>query len=116
MEPIRILELSGHDDRRARQLRDAGYDVLRVDSMPLGGAVTVHADPRSLTWLRASSFNAVVAESSVLSTSLATEETVRDLVRLLRPGGRLLLVVDSLLTRLARPADLGRWAELADVT
>ena len=34
---------------------------------------------------------------------------------MLRPGGRLLLVVDSLVTGLARLADLGRWAELADV-
>ena len=113
--PIRVLELSGHDNRRARQLRDAGHRVLRVDSSPLGGALTVNADPRSLTWLHESSVDAVVAESRVLSTSLATEETVADLVRVVRPGGRLLLVVDSLLTGLARLADLGRWAELADV-
>ncbi len=114
-EPIRVLELSGNDDRRARQLRDAGHHVIRVDRAPLDGALTVNADPRSLTWLQESSVDAVVAESGVLSTALATEEAVRDLARVLRPGGRLLLVVDSLLTGLARLADLGRWAELADV-
>ena len=34
---------------------------------------------------------------------------------MLRPGGRLLLVVESLALGLARLADQGRWAELADV-
>ena len=58
---------------------------------------------------------AVVAESRALSLCLATEETARDLVRVLRPGGRMLLCVDSLTTGLARLADQGRWAELADV-
>jgi hypothetical protein len=33
----------------------------------------------------------------------------------LRPGGRLLLSVESLVAGLARLADQGRWAELADV-
>jgi hypothetical protein len=33
----------------------------------------------------------------------------------LRPGGRLLLAVDSLAVGLARLAEQGRWAQLADV-
>ncbi len=33
---------------------------------------------------------------------------------MLRPGGRLLLVVESLMLGLARLAEQGRWAELAD--
>lgn len=56
-----------------------------------------------------------MAESRALSRCLATELTARELCRVLRPGGRLLLVVDSLVTGLARLADLGRWVELADV-
>lgn len=52
-----------HDNRRARQLRDAGHTVLRVDGSPLDGALTVNADPRSLTWLQESSVDAVVVES-----------------------------------------------------
>jgi hypothetical protein len=40
--------------------------------------------------------------------------TVEQLVRILRPGGRLLLVVESLMLGLARLAEQGRWAELAD--
>ena len=57
----------------------------------------------------------MLAESSVLSTCLAAELTAEQLARVLRPGGRLLLAVDSLGLGLARLADQGRWAELADV-
>ena len=46
---------------------------------------------------------------------LAAEVAVEQLRRVLRPGGRLLLAVDSLVLGLARLADQGRWAELADV-
>ncbi|MGZ6793262.1 MAG: methyltransferase domain-containing protein [Mycobacteriales bacterium] len=113
--PSLVLDLSGTDCRRARQLRDAGHHVVRVGSRPLEGTTTVDADQRELGWLRDGCVDAVVAESRALSLSLATEETARDLARVLRPGGRLLLVVESLPTGLARLAQQGRWAELADV-
>jgi hypothetical protein len=113
--PMRVLDLSGDDTRRARQLRDAGHQVLRVGASPVGNVHSVHADTRSLGWLSDDCVDAVVAESRALSRSLATEDTARDLVRVLRPGGRLLLVVDSLMTGLARLAHQGLWAELADV-
>jgi hypothetical protein len=57
----------------------------------------------------------VLAESRTLSMCLAAEVNAEDLLRVLRPGGRLLLVVESLLLGLARLAGQGRWAELADV-
>ena len=116
----RVLDLSG-DPRalRSRQLLAAGHQVVRVGSERVPGVATVAADARALSWLRDSCFDAVVAESQAesqaLSLSLAAEETTRDLQRSLRPGGRLLLVVDSLPTGLARLARQGRWAELADV-
>jgi hypothetical protein len=56
----------------------------------------------------------VLAESSALSLCLATEPVVEQLARVLRPGGRMLLVVESLMLGLARLAEQGRWAELAD--
>ncbi|HVM26636.1 MAG TPA: methyltransferase domain-containing protein [Mycobacteriales bacterium] len=139
-EPTRVLDLSGGDDRFADQLHMAGHTVVHVvgpdgrparpwppdadlpgadgagvDLAPRGAALPVVADPRRLSWLRDASVDAVLAESRVLSMCLAAEVTVLDLARVLRPGGRLLLVVESLSTGLARLADQGRWAELADV-
>jgi hypothetical protein len=111
----RVLDLSHDGPHRAEQLRDLGHEVVRVGVGPVDGVHTVRADSRSLGWLRDAAFDAVVAESRALSMCLATEETARDLARVLRSGGRLLLVVDSLLTGLARLADQGKWAELADV-
>jgi SAM-dependent methyltransferase len=110
----RVLDLSLDGPARAELLRDLGHDVLRVGAGAVPGVHTVLADTRVLDWVADAAFDAVVAESRALSLCLATEETARDLVRVLRPGGRMLLCVDSLTTGLARLADQGRWAELAD--
>ena len=110
-----VLDLSLDGPGRAELLRDLGHDVVRVGVGPVAGVHTVVADTRVLNWVADESFDAVVAESRALSLCLATEETARELVRVLRPGGRMLLCVDSLTTGLARLADQGRWAELADV-
>jgi SAM-dependent methyltransferase len=117
-EPCRVLDLSG---RRhfAEQLVAAGHQVLHLAA--LAGAApgerlsVIRADPRSLGWLGDESVDAILAESQLLSMCLAAEVTVEELRRALRPGGRLLLVVESLLLGLAKLADQGRWAELADV-
>jgi len=82
--------------------------------VPVEGVLPVVADARALEWLQDASVDLVLAESTALSTCLATEVTVEHLVRVLRPGGRLLLVVESLMLGLARLAEQGRWAELAD--
>ena len=121
--PSRVLDLSDDGLQWARQLASAGHAVLHVDrpgSLPNAGATvpgitTVKADCNGLDWLADGCVDAVLAEGQSLSRCLATEQTCRELFRVLRPGGRLLLVVDSLVTGLARLADQGRWAELADV-
>jgi hypothetical protein len=80
-----------------------------------GSLSIVRADRLALDWLPVESVDAIVAEGGTLSAALAAEITVEQLFRLLRPGGRLLASVDSLVSGLGRLADAGRWAELADV-
>jgi SAM-dependent methyltransferase len=118
--PARVLDMSGRHTRFAEQLAALGHEVVHVAATPQraassGRLTSVVADTRSLGWLRDSSVDAVLAESRALSLCLAAEVAAEDLVRILRPGGRLLVVVESLLLGLARLADQGRWAELADL-
>lgn len=123
-QPLRVLDVSG-GRRFADQLAAGGHEVLHVCAEPeecaasgrrdTGGVRPVVADARSMAWLQDASVDAVLAESRALSMCLAAEVTAEELLRVLRPGGRLLLVVESLLLGLARLADNGRWAELADV-
>ena len=120
-EPSRVLDVSG-GRRFAGQLTAAGHEVVHVlpagavrpDADGPGRLLPVVADTRSLDWLQPGSVDLVLAESRALSMCLATEVTLEHLVRVLRPGGRLLLAVESLMLGLARLAEQGRWAELAD--
>lgn len=128
--PISVLDVSlplenaaddGFDARISDAITAAGHEVTSVARLPEAAPQTrgpfqrvVVGDPRSLSWIRAESVDAVVAEGSALSDSLATEDTVRDITRVLRPGGRLLASVDSLVLGLARLAEQHRWPELAD--
>ena len=121
--PARVLDVSGAPHLFADRLSAAGHDVVSVRSPGTrwapapgpGRVLPVVGDPTALSWVRDASIDAVLAESRMLSLCLAAELTVEQLHRVLRPGGRLLLVVDSLVLGLARLADQGRWAELADV-
>ncbi|WP_322762482.1 methyltransferase domain-containing protein [Frankia sp. Cr2] len=137
---IRVLDVSGPRTRFARQMVAGGHDVVRVvpsanglapsypgvvdmrsretlgDPTPgQGRFLHVAGDSRSLDWFAPASFDAVLAEGRALSFCLATETTLEEIYRMLRPGGRLLLCVDSLLLGLARLAEQHRWAELSDV-
>ena len=118
---LEVLDLSRAAGRFAGQLAAAGHRVLHVvEDVAAAAAVTgtgvspVVGDTRDLSWVTGSSVDAVLAEAGALCFSLAAEETVADIARILRPGGRLLVCVESLVLGLSRLAEQGRWAELAD--
>jgi SAM-dependent methyltransferase len=120
--PQRILDVSGPCSPFPPMLLGAGHEAVHAvpaDASPPphgdGRLLRVRADTRSLGWLADGSVDAVLAESRALSLTLIAEDTLAEFCRVLRPGGRLLLVVESLVLGLARLADQGRWAELADV-
>lgn len=119
--PSTVLDLSGSASGHAVTLAEAGHTVLRaspeapsaeVQAAP--GVLRVQADPATLSWLADGTCDAVLAESRTLPC-LGLEVLADDLFRVLRPGGRLLIVVDSLLLGLGQLAEQERWAELADV-
>jgi SAM-dependent methyltransferase len=128
-EPTTVLDLSSGCGTFAQLMVDAGHDVVRavvsaapddetrttVKPQSAGRLHEVAADTRDLAWLADGSVSVVLAESRALSFSLLAEATVENIARALAPGGRLLLCVDSLVLGLARLAEQGRWAELADV-
>ncbi|MGI5167700.1 class I SAM-dependent methyltransferase [Spirillospora sp. CA-253888] len=80
-----------------------------------GGVQKIVADSGTLAFLAADSMDAVIAEHRVLSRHLATETTVAEIARVLRPGGRVLLSVDSLTLGMALLAEQNCWAHLSDV-
>jgi hypothetical protein len=114
----------GHDVIRAVDVRNVaevdGIVPTRVPGLALAGSDPLPAvshvagDIRALDWFRSASVDGLVAEGSALSSALAIEATLEQAARLVRPGGRLLLSVDSLHFGLARLAEQHRWPELAD--
>lgn len=82
---------------------------------PHGDSYRVVAEAGTLGFLADGCVDAVIAENRVLSRHLLTESTVADIARVLRPGGRLFLSVDSLMFGMAILAEQNCWAHLSDV-
>ena len=77
--------------------------------------VTLIADPSRLSFLRDGCADDVIAEDRALSTQLAAEAMIAEIARVLRPGGRVLACVDSLVLGMAVLADQHHWAHLVDL-
>jgi hypothetical protein len=125
-DPSVILDLSRGCPGLLRLMVERGHTVVHAEQAPRrtdirpaqttgGRLLSLRADPLTADWLAADSVDAIVAEGGTLSDALAAELTLERLCAALRPGGRLLLCVDSLVAGLADLAEAGRWAELADV-
>jgi hypothetical protein len=107
----------------------AGHSVLRVlpptadrdqEDAPEPGDqgssfCDVIADLPSLSFLADGSADGVIAEGRTLSLTLAAESLVADISRVLRPSGRVLACVDSLVFGMAVLAEHQHWPELADL-
>ena len=73
------------------------------------------ADSSRLSFLPDGCADDVIAEDRALSTHLAAEAMIAEIARVLRPGGRVLACVDSLVLGMAVLADQHHWAHLVDL-
>lgn len=132
--PGRILDLSGPAHRGAPRAAAAGHDVVRlfgeggpnrerpelhlVDShtgpeVAQGRVASVRCDGTFLPGLADSAFDGVVADNRGLSEHLVTEALLTEIARVLRPGGRALVCVDSVVLGMALLAEQDCWPELS---
>ena len=132
-----LVDISGPRACAAGIAAAAGHCVLRVAGAPAapgppqddllrsifgpgtprrpGQVIPVASDPASLSFLRDGCADGVIAEDRTLSRHLATENLITDIARVLRPGGRVLACVDSLVLGMALLAEQRHWAELTDL-
>jgi hypothetical protein len=75
----------------------------------------IRADSSRLSFLPDGCADDVIAEDRALSTHLAAEAMIADIARVLRPAGRVLACVDSLVLGMAVLADQHHWAHLVDL-
>jgi hypothetical protein len=97
-----------------------GHTLLSPLPPPVSRAGAGHvaqltSDPASLSFLRDGCADGVIAEDRTLSRQLAAENLITDIARVLRPGGRVLACVDSLVLGMAVLAEQRHWAELTDL-
>jgi hypothetical protein len=77
--------------------------------------IPVIGDSSRLTFLSDGCADGVIADDRALSVHLAAEAMIAEIARVLRPGGRVLACVDSLVLGMAVLADQHHWAHLVDL-
>jgi len=75
----------------------------------------VIADSSRLTFLGDGCADGVIADDRALSVHLAAEAMIAEIARVLRPAGRVIACVDSLVLGMAVLADQHHWAHLVDL-
>lgn len=122
-----LIDISGPYASGSAQAAACGHTVIRVMPAPPAAAhpaaaraspgviAPVVADAGSLAFLADGCADGVIAEDGALSRQLMTEDLAAEIVRVLRPGGRLLACVDSLVLGMAILAEQHRWAHLTDL-
>jgi hypothetical protein len=114
-----LVDVSGQRAASAELAVRAGHTVLRVleaaGAPSRTGVFPLVADSSRLAFLRDDCADGVIAEDRALSTHLAAEALVADVARVLRPGGRVLACVDSLVLGMAVLAGQRHWPHLADL-
>jgi hypothetical protein len=127
-----LIDISGPQSRCSAQAAKAGHNVLRITPRDAadtgeaeggprrwpgpGGTVTsITADPANLRFLADGCADGVIADDRTLSRYIAAEYMAAEIARVLRPGGRLIASVDSLVLGMAVLAEQRHWAELTDL-
>ncbi len=123
-----LVDVSGARAPAAELAAKAGHTVLRVvdpagrTPWPVAAAdgatgkiVPVVADSSRLMFLADGCADGVIADDRALSVHLAAETMIAEIARVLRPAGRVLACVDSLVLGMAVLADQHHWAHLVDL-
>ncbi|MFI0419573.1 methyltransferase [Spongiactinospora rosea] len=120
--PSVLLDMSGGGGQWAAQAARSGHRVIEVIDFRIDGVAAqgklrdadrvrqIRAD--DLGFLPDESIDAVVAEERAMSVELMAESAMGDVARVLRPGGRALVCVDSLVLGMAILAEQNYWAHL----
>ncbi len=133
-----LVDVSGPRAPSAELAARAGHTVLRViDAGPAGASPAATAagagpgpgggagprgtifrliaDSSRLSFLPDGCADGVIAEDRALSTHLGAETLIADIARVLRPAGRVLACVDSLVLGMAVLAGQHHWPHLVDL-
>ena len=114
-----IVDVSGPRSPGGELAALAGHQVLKVldpgASLRETHATPLIADASRLSFLPDECADDVLAEDRALSAHLAAEAMIAEIARVLRPAGRVLASVDSLVLGMAVLADQNHWAHLVDL-
>lgn len=107
-----FVDISGAATRAAELATSAGHTVLRL----IGGAGPTSPDSAAaLGCITDGMVDGVIAEDRTLSVNIGAEAIATEIGRVLRPGGRVLACVDSLVLGMAMLAEQHHWPQLADL-